>query len=124
MIAKYFTQKELECPCGECSFRFSPITLQRLDALREELGEPIIINSGYRCYSYNERKGFTQTHASGQAVDIKASTKYAYRLLKLAMKHGFTGIGIDQKGDHNSRFIHLDDLGQTAQRPRPTIWSY
>jgi len=124
MIAKHFTQSELECPCGNCSFRFSPVTLQRLDALRDKMDEPIIINSGYRCYAYNELKGYTQTHSSGQAVDIRASGKYAVRLVKYALELGFTGIGINQKGDHNGRFIHLDDLSQTAGRPRPHIWSY
>jgi hypothetical protein len=43
----------------------------------------------------------------------------AYRLAKLAFDHGFTGIGINQKG--GGRFIHVDDL---ADAPRPTIWSY
>lgn len=122
--AKYFTQKELECPCGECSFKFSPITLRRLDALREELGEPVIINSGYRCHAYNKEKGYTQTHATGHAVDIKASGKHAVRLLELAIKHGFTGIGVNQKGVYSGRFIHLDDLNQLPNRPRAHIWSY
>lgn len=124
MIAKYFTQQELECPCGNCTFMFSPVTLNRLDELRARLGKPVIINSGYRCYAYNQAKGFTQTHASGQAVDIKASGKYAIELIRHALELGFTGIGVDQKGDYETRFIHLDDLSQTAGRPRPHLWSY
>jgi hypothetical protein len=38
------------------------------------------------------------------------------------MKMGFSGIGVSQKGD--SRFIHLDDLEDSNERPRPWVWSY
>jgi zinc D-Ala-D-Ala carboxypeptidase len=40
----------------------------------------------------------------------------------VALKHGITGVGVNQKG--GARFIHLDDLEPTGHFPRPTIWSY
>jgi hypothetical protein len=45
----------------------------------------------------------------------------AIRLLVLAAEFGFTGIGVQQKGE--GRFIHLDDVPGTLL-PRPAIWSY
>ncbi len=114
----YFSESELRCShCDEYCFRQE--TLDRLNALREEHGSPLLVSSGYRCEEYNNLRGFTQTHASGQAVDIVCDRGEAYKVLKLALKHGFTGIGIKQKGE--GRFIHLDDLEEGL---RPTIWSY
>ena len=118
----YFTDKELRCKCGCNENKFSLLTLARLNDLRQEYGKPIILSSAYRCHEYNEKKGYTQTHATGQAVDILTSRKEAYIILSLAFKYGFTGIGIKQHG--NNRFIHIDDLLQTETRKRPVIWGY
>ena len=118
-MKNYFTKDELKCHCGCEYLGFTSGTLAKLNAVREELGEPMILNSAYRCKQHNIDIGATQTHATGQAVDIKSDRKYAYRLLALLFKHGFTGIGIKQKGD--GRFIHADDVEEGL---RPTIWSY
>jgi len=40
------------------------------------------------------------------------------------MLHGFTGIGVAQRGPHNKRFIHIDNIVNSDTSPRPTIWSY
>lgn len=117
----YFNDAELSCNCcGENNF--SDITLAKFNALREDAGFPMAMTSGYRCQEYNTKIGATQTHATGQAGDIACTHKQAYRLIELAPKHGFTGIGVKQKG--SGRFIHLDDLAEIPGRPRPHIWSY
>jgi uncharacterized protein YcbK (DUF882 family) len=114
----YFSKSELMCNhCQECEFNDE--TLERLNELRVEYGKPILISSGYRCKEYNNLRGFTQTHASGQAVDIACDRGDAYKILKIALNLGFTGVGIKQSGE--GRFIHLDDLKEGL---RPTIWSY
>ena len=118
----YFSEDELRCRCGCGEYKFNPQTLDRLNALRGKLHFSMTVSSGYRCEAYNERMGYTQTHATGQAVDIKISHEKAYRLLAIAPIYGFTGIGINQKG--SDRFIHLDDLPEELNRPRPHIWSY
>ena len=46
----------------------------------------------------------------------------AYKVLELAFKVGMTGIGVAQKG--SARFLHLDSLESSTERPRPTVWSY
>jgi hypothetical protein len=55
-------------------------------------------------------------HSRGIAVDIAIQGPEAVRLLDLALELGFTGIGVQQKGD--GRFLHLDT------RDTPAIWSY
>lgn len=117
----YFSPEELRCPCCN-TYHFVSFTLDKLNELRRTLGFPLPVTSGYRCKKYNEEKGYTQTHSTGQAVDIACSHKQAYEILKHAPAVGFTGIGIKQKGD--GRFIHLDDLEAGEKRPRPHIWSY
>jgi len=119
----YFSEKELACPC--CGVNgFKQETLGRLNKLREACGFPMSLNSAYRCEAYNSLKGFTQTHATGQAVDIRVSHKKSFKVVELAPKFGFTGIGFKQKGPVSGRFIHLDDLEEVAGRPRPHVWSY
>jgi zinc D-Ala-D-Ala carboxypeptidase len=100
--------------------------LQMLDQLREKCGFPLEISSGYRSPEYNaavSKTGENGPHTTGKAADIKVSGTNAYILLKHAFAMGFTGIGISQKGAHQSRFIHLDILG-SDQGPRPVVWSY
>ncbi len=117
----YFSEQEQSCNCcGEN--KFNPDTLKRFNALREKLGFPLQMTSMYRCPTYNKKIGATQTHATGQAGDILISHEKAYKLLAVAWSYGFSGIGINQKG--NKRFIHLDDLEEAEGRPRPHIWSY
>ena len=124
MTTNYFSHDELSCPC--CGVNgFKPDTQSKLNALREFLGFPLPINSAYRCPAYNTLKGFTQTHATGQAVDARVSHKQAVLVLDAARSFGFTGIGIKQKGGVSGRFIHLDDLTEELpKQPRPHVWSY
>lgn len=121
-MKNYFTEEELSCPC--CGVNgFNPETLKRFNVLRELLGEALPMTSGYRCGAYNKARGWTQTHATGQAGDLGVSHITAYLVIKEAPKLGFTGIGVKQKG--NRRCIHLDDLpAMLPDRPRPHIWSY
>ena len=122
-VGSYFSDDELRCKhSGE--LKFDTRTLAKLNKLRHKLGQPVFLSSAYRSEEHNNLIGATQTHATGQAVDIRCSHEKAYRILELAFECGFTGIGISQKGDVASRFIHLDDLTAAEGRPRPHIWSY
>src|SRR5690554_1140726 len=101
-----------------------PDFMARLQALRDEYGKPMVISSGYRHPSHpvEARKSAPGAHSTGHACDVAVMGGNALELVALAIKHGFTGIGVQQKG--TGRFIHLDDLGHAAGRPRPWIWSY
>jgi uncharacterized protein YcbK (DUF882 family) len=118
-----FGRSEVACQhCGRAEM--DDDFMWRLQDLREAYGKPMKITSGYRCPNHPIEAGKTKpgAHASGRAVDIAVSRGEAYALLRLAMRMGFTGIGVQQKGD--GRFIHLDDLTSKEGWPRPTIWSY
>ena len=90
--------------------------LLKLDALREYCGFPFVITSGYRSPSHplEAKKDVPGTHAQGIAADIKmTNSAHRYTLIKGALAHGFTGIGV--AGD----FIHVDTRGTV-----PVIWTY
>ena len=123
MSFKYFTTDELKCQhCGEHGI--DGYFMAKIDNLREELGFPFPVTSGYRCpeHPIEARKKAPGAHTTGQAVDIGVSGNEAYMLIEAAIRDNFTGIGINQKGD--SRFIHLDIIPHSSSSPRPWIWSY
>jgi zinc D-Ala-D-Ala carboxypeptidase len=115
-----FSEAELRCSeTGECKMQTD--FMRRLQALREDYGKPMTITSGYRSpqHSIEASKKQPGTHARGLAVDIAVAGQDCYELMALAMKHGFTGIGVAQKGA--GRFLHIDTFkGGT----RPNVWSY
>ena len=119
----YFSMHEFKCShTGQCDM--NPEFIDKLNDLRLAFGKPMKITSGYRHTSHPiERKKQTPgADTTGQAADIAVSREDAFHLLSLALTRGFTGIGIQQKG--SGRFIHLDTLENSTERPRPTIWSY
>ena len=110
---------------------FTDAALQRLEGLRIAFGFPMVISSGYRCPDHNEdvsssgRDGpHTIYNRDNITVDVLVATEMAYKLIHAALNHGFRGIGVSQKGHHSTRFLHLDCLWATADRLRPTLWSY
>lgn len=98
----------------------------RLVLLRENLGFPLRISSAFRSPEHNARVGGSSrsAHLVGKAVDIAISGDDAYKLVRMALLFGFSGIGIMQRGDFRSRFVHLDGLDEAPDVPRPAIWSY
>jgi len=121
---KYFKDSELACKCG-CGMLPKADFMARVEKLREACGFPFIVTSAARCADHNARVSSTGAygpHTTGRAIDIGVSHGRAYHLIAEALAHGFTGIGVQQKG--GSRFIHLDDLPNAPGQPRPTVWSY
>ena len=114
-----FTKQELQCSCcGKTNPNSEFIELMnRIQLLRDLVGFSLPISSGYRCSKHpieakKTRPGMHQI----AAVDIAVSRAQAHKVIKVAYDLGFTGIGVNQKGD--KRFVHLD------LRESPTIWSY
>ena len=122
---KHFSEKELQCRCG-CEYSgMSKEFMDKLESIRTDpdWSKPMRLSSAYRCKSYNRAvssTGETGPHTTSRAVDCLVSGGDAAILTSIAVKHGMTGIGWSQKGDHGSRFIHLDDLSEN----RPASWSY
>lgn len=98
--------------------------MARLQRLRSAYGRPMPITSGYRDPGHPQEigKAVPGPHTLGRACDVAVQGGDALQLLALAVAHGFTGIGVQQKG--SGRYLHLDDLEPSRGRPRPTIWSY
>ena len=123
----HFSHAELtcQCPCGQ--MEMDPDFMGRLEALRTAFGKPMRITSAYRCPSHNAQAsstGFTGPHTTGLAVDVSVSGQDAHELLTLVLHHGFSGVGVSQRGPHNKRFIHIDAIDNGSGRIRPTVWSY
>ncbi len=119
MSLRFFKPEDFACKCGsaECEAPKPDMALlMKLDGLRLELGEPIHITSGSRCLVHNAAVGGTpdSQHLLGRAADVPCGNgDYAYRLVKLAIKAGFTGIGI------KSHMVHLDVRAGT-----PVLFGY
>lgn len=120
-----FSRDEMKCSqTGEC--RMIPSFMDRLQKVREEFNKPMPVTSGYRSRNHSRelKKVRIGAHAMGCAVDIECAGSDALKLVEIALKHGFTGIGVKQHSDINKRFIHLDDAPNATHRPRPWLWSY
>ena len=122
---EFFKEKELSCKgTGICDMdeRF----MSKLIELRKRFNEPMIITSGYRHPAHNMAIGGARysAHTKGRAVDVSVMGKSALRLVRLALECGMTGIGVATRGPYQKRFIHLDDLEDSQENPRPWIWSY
>ncbi len=107
----YFNLQEFECPCCKCVMVHSDL-LTNLIKLRKLVNEPIFINSGYRCKTYNNQVGGVATsyHLFGMAVDVYARNINISSLAIHAQQVGFKGIGV------YGTFLHLD------VRPEKYIW--
>lgn len=95
---KYFTEEELLCQ--HCNAKgIDSNFMQKIDQLREDLGFPFPVTSGYRCpkHPIEARKSSPGAHTTGRAIDIGVRGERAYRLIQKALEHGFSGIGVNQK---------------------------
>jgi len=116
-ISEHFKTKEFDCPCSfpECKTTWvSKKLITLLEALRESLQTPIIINSGYRCEKHNRAVGGVSgsMHLFGRASDLRASRYTGLQLLEKAEAVGVKSIGLAKT------WIHVDD------RPKHRRWKY
>jgi hypothetical protein len=119
-----FTPAEFGCK-GTGRLVVVPEFMDRLQTVRSALGFALAVSSGFRAPEHNamvSATGATGPHTTGRACDIVIEGAPAFALVRCALVHGFTGIGVAQKG--KTRFIHLDDLADSLASPRPRLWSY
>ena len=116
---KYFTKKELACPC--CGlFNINEFSLKKIDLLRELLGTPLFINSACRCRKHNVDIGGKEfsSHlcsSSQESFAFDVACKDAHErflIIRAAIRVGFHRIGVYED------FIHLDD----DLKKRSSIW--
>lgn len=102
---KNFSPRELACK-GTGSLLVNEQALDKLQALRDRLGVPLIIRSAYRSPSHNRSVGGAQRslHMQGIAFDVAMSNHDPEHFESAARAAGFTGFGFYPR--HG--FIHID----------------
>jgi len=110
-IDRNFYLNEFECPCCHRVMIHSKL-LKLLVKLRNKIGQPVYINSGFRCVKENENVGgvLHSYHLLGMAADIYVRNMKTSDLLIYARMVGFMGIGF------YPTFLHLD------VRPIKSYW--
>lgn len=105
-----FSPQELACR-GTGQLMLVPEAMDKLQALRDRIGRPIIINSGYRSPAHNKAVGGAKAsrHMLGLAFDCRQDNQNPQEFIEAAIAVGFRGIGTYPK----QNFIHVD--GRVAQ---------
>jgi len=92
--------------------------LDKLQAMRDEYGKPMVITSAFRCKDHPEesKKAAPGAHTSGCAFDVKVGSGIErMRIVELAIKHGAKGVGVA------NTFVHVD---WWPTRSEPVMWVY
>ena len=110
----HFMPRELACRCSgrfcRGAYWHDEAFLDALEALRADVGRPLVINSGHRCDLWNAYVGGA-AHSMHKtiAVDIALAGQDRHALLAAAQRQGFTGFGLGRN------FLHLDRRAVTAR---------
>ncbi|QRN80091.1 MAG: DUF882 domain-containing protein [Nocardiopsis sp. BM-2018] len=106
-----FSPAEIACR-GTGQIKLHPEALDKLQALRDRLGKPLIVRSAYRSPQHNRNVGGASRskHMDGTAFDIAMSNHDPAAFEAAARAVGFLGFGFYPR----SGFIHID-LGPARQ---------
>lgn len=120
-LSTHFNTDEFSCHC-ECK---TPTLvdvelIRKLDRMRELLGKPLKITSGYRCSRQQQKLRddgrhtaiSVSTHERGMAADLFCANVTGYELAQIAEQAGFTSIGTAKT------WIHVDTRGDLRR------WTY
>lgn len=103
-LSENFDSEELACKCcGAC--HLDQNLIDGLQKLRDKIGKPIYVLSGYRCFKHNDEIGGAPTsqHMYGRAADIQCNEIPPKQLMDIAKTiEEFRGFGGYDK------FIHVD----------------
>ena len=105
-----FTPDELACR-GDGKVRIDENALDMLQALRDRIGKPMIVNSAYRTPSHNRAVGGAarSMHLLARAYDISMDGHDPQEFVAAARAVGFTGIGwYPPKPNGGWNFVHID----------------
>ena len=107
-LSPNFKVKEFRCKDGSDKVLIDINLVEKLQELRNYLGKPITILSGYRTFSYNKQCGGADNsyHLKGQAVDIYCSGVKPIVIALFAEFNGLGGIGIYL--NRSQEFVHID----------------
>lgn len=113
-LTKNFWSYEFYCKCNVCSDQLISLDMvDRLQEIRNYIGRPIEITSGYRCLRHNKSIGGAARsyHLHGTAADWRVKGFTGEQLAEIAEKF-FNGIGVAET------WIHTDT------RMEQTRWHY
>lgn len=124
----FFKLSEFECNCKDKDclgkqprLRMSQTLLEALDRIREEMGQPLVVTSGFRCKKHNAVIGgaLNSRHVHGDAADIRPASGKAedLDLLFEVCKKEAAIVGL---GDGRRKgFVHVDCRPGTRK-----VWQY
>lgn len=74
-LSENFSRYEFECQGVGCCGRSAPVhpaLIDGLQELRDKIGRPLLITSGFRCRSHNRKIGGSRNsyHCLGMAADV------------------------------------------------------
>mgnify|MGYP001060248598 CR=1 FL=1 len=106
-----FSPAEIACR-GDGTIKINEVALDKLQALRDRLGVPLIVHSAYRSPEYNRQVGGAKhsMHLQGAAFDISMANHDPKAFEVAAREVGFLGFGFYPR----SGFMHVD-LGPERQ---------
>lgn len=102
---KNFSPQEMACR-GTGQLMIHDESMDRLQALRDMLGKPLIVNSAYRSARHNRAVGGAKNslHMQARAFDIRMDNHDPAEFVAAARAVGFTGFGLYPA----QNFIHID----------------
>ena len=119
-----FSPAEIACR-GTGALKLDTEAMDRLQALRDALGKPMLVLSGYRSPAHNKAVGGAPAskHMDGTAFDIAMANHDPAAFEAAARKAGFKGFGFYPR----SGFMHID-LGPAREwgerfAPRATAFA-
>ena len=108
-ISDNFNLREFECRhCGVV--KLDGHLLEKLQDLRERIGRPLIVTSGYRCAEHNAAVGGVadSQHVQGTAADLRLPRGMVFQdFLRECIAGGFNFV----QGYPNQGFVHVDVRG-------------
>ena len=118
-LSKNFTREEFKCPCGCTRQMVDSELVEKMQAVREKLGKPIKITSGYRCIPHNAAvKGSSGSkHRYGMAADWRMKDRNINPVaLGIIATQYFKAVGIYWYD--GCAIVHTDTRDTPGQRGR------
>jgi hypothetical protein len=102
---KSFSPREIACK-GTGTIAINEPALDKLQALRDKLGKPVLLTSAYRSPEHNAKVGGAKNsqHMLGIAFDVRMENQDPQEFEAAAREVGFTGFGYYPK----QGFMHID----------------